>query len=126
VIQSIKAEGMKVGMALKPGTPLQSIWPFIKDIDMVLVMTVEPGFGGQSFMPKMMEKVSTLRKQYPQLDIGVDGGLSRDTIDTVAQAGANVIVAGTSIFKASAPADIIAYFREKVLFYRTRWLINGR
>lgn len=126
VIQAVKLENMKVGIALKPKTSLQSVLPFIKDVDMVLVMTVEPGFGGQSFMPEMMEKVRVLRKLYPHLDIEVDGGISRDTIDVAAQAGANVIVAGTSIFKAPVPAEMISYLRQRVLFYRHQWLSNAK
>lgn len=81
---------------------------------MVLVMTVEPGFGGQSFMADMMPKVQTLRKRYPNLNIEVDGGLSEKTIDTAADAGANVIVAGSAVFGAKDPSDVIRKLRESV------------
>ena len=90
---------MKVGIALKPGTTADAVAPFVALVDMVLVMTVEPGFGGQSFMPNMMPKVLTLRTQNPELDIQVDGGLGPSTIDAAAAAGANNIVAGSSAFK---------------------------
>lgn len=90
---------MKVGIALKPGTAVDAVAPFVALVDMVLVMTVEPGFGGQSFMPNMMPKVLTLRTQHPDLDIQVDGGLGPSTIDAAAAAGANVIVAGSAVFK---------------------------
>jgi ribulose-phosphate 3-epimerase len=81
---------------------------------MVLVMTVEPGFGGQKFMASELPKVSALRKRYPNLDIEVDGGLDTATIDQAADAGANVIVAGSAVFGAKDPADVIRKLREAV------------
>ncbi|KAL5057836.1 hypothetical protein RYX36_029440 [Vicia faba] len=83
-------------------------------MEMVLVMTVEPGFGGQKFMPEMMEKVQILRKKYPLLDIEVDGGLGPSTIDTAASAGANCIVAGSSVFGAPEPAQVISLLRNSL------------
>ncbi|KAL5059714.1 hypothetical protein RYX36_031319 [Vicia faba] len=83
-------------------------------MEMVLVMTVEPGFGGQKFMPEMMEKVQILRKKYPLLDIEVDGGLGHSTIDTAASAGANCIVAGNSVFGAPEPAQVISSLRNSL------------
>lgn len=86
VVNEIKDAGMKVGVAIKPNTSLDSLLPLIErridDISLVLVMTVEPGFGGQSFMPDMMDKVRRLRRRFARLNIQVDGGLSTDTIDT--------------------------------------------
>jgi ribulose-phosphate 3-epimerase len=87
---------------------------------MVLVMTVEPGFGGQKFMASELPKVSALRKQYPDLDIEVDGGLGPATIDEAADAGANVIVAGSAVFGAKHPADVIRKLREAVERRRDR------
>ena len=81
---------------------------------MVLIMTVEPGFGGQSFMASELPKVSALRAKYPELHIEVDGGLSGKTIDQAADAGANVIVAGSAVFGANDPAEVIAKLREAV------------
>jgi len=81
---------------------------------MALVMTVEPGFGGQKFMADMMPKVEALRKRYPDLNIEVDGGLSEKTIDTAADAGANVIVAGSAVFGAKDPSEVIKKLREAV------------
>jgi ribulose-phosphate 3-epimerase len=81
---------------------------------MVLVMTVEPGFGGQSFMASELTKVSALRAKYPNLPIEVDGGLSEKTIDKAADAGANVIVAGSAVFGARDPAEVITKLREAV------------
>ena len=96
----IRKHGMQVGVSIKPGTDVDALKSFISLVDLVLVMTVEPGFGGQSFMPEMMPKVLSLRTQHPELDIQVDGGLSPLTIDAAAAAGANNIVAGTGVPKA--------------------------
>lgn len=81
---------------------------------MVLVMTVEPGFGGQSFMADQLPKVTALRERYPELPIEVDGGLSEKTIGPAADAGANVIVAGSAVFGAKDPGQVIARLREEV------------
>jgi len=104
VAAAIRESGMKVGIALKPGTPVSAVAPFVALVDMVLVMTVEPGFGGQSFMPNMMPKVLELRTTFPELDIEVDGGLGPSTIDYAAKAGANMIVAGSAVFKPGVDA----------------------
>lgn len=81
---------------------------------MVLVMTVHPGFGGQKFMASELPKVKALRERYPNLNIEVDGGLSEGTVDQAAEAGANVIVAGSAVFGAKDPADVISRLREAV------------
>ncbi|KAI7733936.1 hypothetical protein M8C21_005322, partial [Ambrosia artemisiifolia] len=107
LVKQIKSKGMRPGVALKPGTPVEEVFPLLEGenpVEMVLVMTVEPGFGGQKFMPDMMNKVRTLREKYPKLDIEVDGGLGPSTIDAAAAAGANCIVAGSSVFGAPEPA----------------------
>ncbi|KAI7867797.1 Ribulose-phosphate 3-epimerase-like protein [Spinellus fusiger] len=115
LIQQIHAAGMQAGVAIKPKTPVEAVMGAIAEqVEMILVMTVEPGFGGQRFMAECMPKVETLRRAYPGLDIEVDGGLSMETIDASADAGANVIVAGTGIFKAEEPDKVIAAFKEKV------------
>ncbi|KAJ0395373.1 hypothetical protein ATCC90586_008665 [Pythium insidiosum] len=114
LIQQIRAAGMKVGVAIKPGTSVEAVLPYVDKVDMVLVMTVEPGFGGQKFMADMMPKVSALRHKFPTLDIEVDGGLGPSTIDAAAKAGANMIVAGSSVFKASDPAAAILEMRNSV------------
>jgi ribulose-phosphate 3-epimerase len=102
-IQAIKDLGLTVGLTLKPGTDAEILKPFIQEIDMVLVMTVEPGFGGQKFMTSMLEKISTIRKWAdelnPNMHIEVDGGISSETAKLVKKAGANVLVAGTAFFR---------------------------
>jgi ribulose-phosphate 3-epimerase len=110
-IAAVKSKGMAVGLAIKPNTPVESVIPYIDDLDQVLVMTVEPGFGGQSFMVDMMPKVLYLRENYPSLNIQVDGGLSPSTIALAASAGANMVVAGSAVFK-SNPAEVIAELKR--------------
>ncbi|CAN4124442.1 unnamed protein product [Withania somnifera] len=117
LIQRIKSKGMKPGVSLKPGTTIEEVYPLLdgeNSVELVLVMTVEPGFGGQKFMPEMMDKVRTLRKKYPSLDIEVDGGLGPSTIEAAASAGANCIVAGSSVFGAPDPAQVITLMRGRV------------
>ncbi|RLM85088.1 hypothetical protein C2845_PM04G20640 [Panicum miliaceum] len=117
LIQSIKSKGMRPGVSLRPGTPVEEVFPLVEaenPVELVLVMTVEPGFGGQKFMPEMMDKVRTLRNKYPSLDIEVDGGLGPSTIDVAASAGANCIVAGSSIFGAADPGEVISVLRKSV------------
>lgn len=114
LVKQIKAAGMKAACAVKPGTPVEVLYPLAEILDMALVMTVEPGFGGQKFMVDMMPKVEALREKFPHLDIQVDGGLGATTIAPAAEAGANVIVAGTSVFKAEDPAQMIELLRSHV------------
>lgn len=111
---------MRAGIAIKPDTKVDVLWDILENPeeierpDMVLVMTVYPGFGGQKFMPSELPKVAALRERYPELDIEVDGGLGLGTIDEAAEAGANVIVAGSAVFGAQDPAEVIAKLREAV------------
>lgn len=117
LVQKIKSQGMRPGVALKPATPIEDVYPLVEGanpVEMVLVMTVEPGFGGQKFMPNTMDKVRALRKKYPTLDIEVDGGLGPSTIEAAASAGANCIVAGSSVFGAPDPAQVISLMRSSV------------
>lgn len=109
-IDLIKSKGMTVGLALRPGTPVESVYEYVHKLDLVLIMTVEPGFGGQSFMEHMLPKVVALRERYPSLHIQVDGGISPKNIEKVATAGANVIVAGTSVFQ--NPEIVIPQLRK--------------
>lgn len=103
-IDKIKSAGIKPGLVIKPNTPVEVVYPYLKDLYMVLVMTVEPGFGGQSFMADMMPKVEALKAKREELGldflIEADGGISDDTIATASKAGVDVAVAGTAVFKA--------------------------
>ena len=108
VIDKILARGCKTAIAIKPGTPAEAVLPYADRLAMVLVMTVEPGFGGQSFMADMMPKLTLLRSRYPHLDLQVDGGINLETVKAAAKAGANVFVAGSAVFKSADPAATIA------------------
>ncbi|CAH2071553.1 unnamed protein product, partial [Iphiclides podalirius] len=114
VCRKVKEHGMKVGVAIKPGTPVEEVEKYISIADMVLIMTVEPGFGGQKFMEDQMSKVKYLREHYPLLDIEVDGGVGPSTIDCCASAGANMIVSGTAVIRAQDQAATINLLRDTV------------
>ncbi|ODV88728.1 hypothetical protein CANCADRAFT_28544 [Tortispora caseinolytica NRRL Y-17796] len=114
LVDYIKSRGMRAACAIKPKTPASAVYEFAEKLDMILVMTVEPGFGGQKFMPECMPKVKELRQKFPDVDIQVDGGLAPDTVDLATTAGANVIVAGTSVFKAPDAKEAIETLRSSV------------
>lgn len=100
IIDELHEKEIKAGISIKPDTPIEEIIPYIDKVDMILVMTVEPGMGGQKLIPECLEKVRNLREIAPSLDIEVDGGINLENIEEVKSAGANVIVAGTAIFGA--------------------------
>lgn len=104
--------GCKAALAVKPGTEIEAVYPYLNKLSMVLVMTVEPGFGGQSFMADMMPKIEKLRAKCPDIDIQVDGGVNAETIKTCAKAGANVFVAGSAVFKSENPEATIKLLKE--------------
>ncbi|SCU87712.1 LADA_0E05710g1_1 [Lachancea dasiensis] len=114
LVKLIRSHNMKAACAIKPGTPVDVLYELGPHLDMALVMTVEPGFGGQKFMIDMMPKVEALRNKFPHMNIQVDGGLGKETIPHAAKAGANVIVAGTSVFTAADTADVISYLKQEV------------
>lgn len=106
-IDKILSLGCKAALAVKPGTPIDEVYPYLDKLSMVLVMTVEPGFGGQSFMESTMPKITALREKMPNLDIQVDGGINLETVKIAGNAGANVFVAGSAVFKSNDPAKTI-------------------
>ena len=117
-ISDIKSNGAKVGIAIKPATKFSEVEPFIEEIDMLLIMTVEPGFGGQSFMHDQMVKVVAARKRINQTPeprplLQIDGGVSLETIGEAATAGANWFVAGSAVYKSSDPAGMVSQLRNK-------------
>jgi ribulose-phosphate 3-epimerase len=105
-------------MVVKPGTKIESIFEYVNDVDLVLIMTVEPGFSGQKFMPDMMPKVKILREKFPNLNIQVDGGLSPETVEQAASVGANVIVAASAIFGSDDRQGVINDLRAGVEKYK--------
>ena len=120
-IDLIRESGKIAALAVKPGTEIEAVYPYLEKLGMVLVMTVEPGFGGQSFMADMMPKIVKLReeckKRNLEMDIQVDGGIALSTVETVAEAGANVLVAGSAIFGSEDPKEPITLLREKAQKY---------
>ena len=115
-IDAIHAGGAKAGVVIKPATPAAAAFEWMPKVEMVLVMSVEPGFGGQKFQPAALEKLSALRAEAvrigrPDLLLQVDGGVARDTAPLCAAAGANVLVAGSAVFGAADPAAEIAFYK---------------
>ena len=102
-LKEIRALGQKAGLSVKPNTPVESIYPLLDECDLVLVMTVEPGYGGQAFIPETLDKIRALRAEIEQrgldIDIQVDGGINAETAKLVKDAGANNLVAGSYVFK---------------------------
>jgi ribulose-phosphate 3-epimerase len=113
-LRAIRAEGARAGLALKPGTSLDLYSDVIEEVDMFLIMTVEPGFGGQKFMDTMMDKVRDARKLIGDRPIWlqVDGGISLETIEIARDAGADTFVAGSAVFNSPDPADMVSRLRE--------------
>ncbi|MCZ2814583.1 ribulose-phosphate 3-epimerase [Modestobacter sp. VKM Ac-2984] len=117
VARDLKAAGALAGLAIKPGTPLEDYLDVLPEFDTLLVMTVEPGFGGQSFMPEVLPKVREARRLveagHLQLFLEVDGGINADTIEQAAEAGADVFVAGSAVYGADDPGRAIAALRAQ-------------
>lgn len=116
-IDKIKARNVKVGLVVKPKTDAEAVFPYLDKLDMVLVMTVEPGFGGQSFMADMLPKIKAIKEEINRRGLNViiqaDGGIGMNNIKDCADAGVDVAVAGTSVFKAEDPAKAIADMKNQ-------------
>ncbi|MBU1177007.1 MAG: ribulose-phosphate 3-epimerase [Patescibacteria group bacterium] len=112
IIDKIKKAGLEVGLAINPETSLEKIVDFIEKIDLVLIMTVNPGFGGQDFLNESVDKIKQLRGEYKDVNIEVDGGINLKTASKVIQAGANFLAVGTAIFKSDNIKEVINKFKN--------------
>ena len=114
-LRAIRSNGARASLALKPKTSLEAYLEFLGEIDMLLIMTVEPGFGGQKFMTDQLPKIAKARKEIGSRAIWlqVDGGISLETIESAAQAGADTFVAGSAVFNSANPAEMVTILREK-------------
>ena len=116
VIDRIHQAGAKAGISIKPGTPVEEVYPYLADVDLVLVMSVEPGFGGQSFLPKSYERIRKIREYMDEhqltAHLEVDGGIGKKNVREVMEAGADVFVAGSAIFRKRSIEDNIRMFHE--------------
>jgi len=112
IIEKIKKSRIEVGIALNPETPINVLDDFIKELDLVLVMTVNPGFGGQGFLNESVDKVKELREEYKNVKIEVDGGINLKTAPKVIEAGANILAVGTAIFKSNNIEQTIKEFKN--------------
>ena len=114
-LRAIRSNGARASLALKPKTSLEAYLEFLDEIDMLLIMTVEPGFGGQKFMTDQLPKIAKARKEIGSRAIWlqVDGGISLETIESAAQAGADTFVAGSAVFNSANPAEMVTNLREK-------------
>ena len=116
IIDKIHSLGKRAGMSVKPNTPTFVLEPFMNKLDLVLIMTVEPGFGGQKLIPETIDKISQVKAMCEQLgvdpEIEVDGGITPENVGVLTSVGANVIVAGSSVFKAEDPSAAVALLKE--------------
>ncbi len=115
-IGSVRELGIGCGLSLNPETPIETVFDYLSDVDIVLIMSVHPGFGGQKFIPESLERITRTReeatKKNPRLDIAVDGGVNEETTPRIAAAGANVLVAGTALFRSEDMAEAMRRLRQ--------------
>ena len=111
-VKLIKGLGKKAGLVIKPNTKVADIFPFAEELYSVTVMTVEPGFGGQEMIVEALEKVREIKSKFPHILIEIDGGVNRETAHLCAEAGADILVAGTAVFKAENPEEEIKFLQE--------------
>ena len=117
--RNLRAAGAKAGLSVKPGTPLEPYLQILRHYDTLLVMSVEPGFGGQSFMPQVLDKVRTARRLvdtgHLTLLVEIDGGINADTVEAAAEAGVDCFVAGSAVYGAADPGRAVAALREQAV-----------
>ncbi|MCI0527488.1 MAG: ribulose-phosphate 3-epimerase [Nitrospira sp.] len=117
-IQSIKEKGIKAGVTLNPATPISSVGPILSEVDLLLIMSVNPGFGGQKFIPSVMDKIKAARKmidaQGLKVELEVDGGLKVDNVGAISSAGADIFVAGSAIFGSKDYKQTITKMRQAI------------
>lgn len=117
VARDIRAAGAKAGLSVKPGTPLEPYLEILREFDTLLVMSVEPGFGGQKFIPEVLTKVSTVRRLVDAgeltIVVEIDGGINADTIEAAAEAGVDCFVAGSAVYSAEDPAEAVRRLRRQ-------------
>jgi ribulose-phosphate 3-epimerase len=114
LVHQIRAHHLQVGIAINPKTPALAVKQYLKLVDLVLVMTVQPGFGGQKLIPSTLKKVTQIRTWNKSIDIEVDGGINKDTAAAAVKAGANILVAGNAILKAPSVQEGIAAIRSNI------------
>lgn len=116
VIRQIHEAGVQAGISIKPGTELETVYPYLSQVELFLLMTVEPGFGGQAYLPQSTERIRKVREYLTNhqlsTDLEVDGGIKPDNLALVTEAGANVIVAGSAIFKGDVSANVRAFLAQ--------------
>ena len=121
VVRYIKSKGVRAAVSIKPATEAEVLFPMLEELDMALVMTVEPGFGGQKLIPETLPKIKAIREYANansiNVDIEVDGGIGADNLGLLTSAGANVIVAGSAIFRAADPRAVIEQMRAEAEKY---------
>lgn len=117
VLQYIRSKEVKCALAISPNTPVETVFPLLSEVDMVLVMTVEPGFGGQELIPETIAKIRAVKRYINshslKVDIQADGGITPENVGLLTEAGANILVAGSAIFKAKRPSDVIKAMRRQ-------------
>ena len=117
-LEKIKSRGIKAGIVIKPKTPVSELIPYLPLVDMILLMSVEPGFGGQSFIPESLERLRAVRKMIDEsgydIDLEVDGGVNTKNISDIISAGANVIVAGSAVFRSDDPGKAVKLLKGEI------------
>jgi ribulose-phosphate 3-epimerase len=117
-LKAIREKGVRAGITLNPETPADAAYPFLKEVDEILFMTVHPGFGGQKFIPNVLPKIAEIRRREPTLDLSIDGGINHETAEQASACGINIFIAGTFLYDAGNMAAEIETMRQRA---RTAW-----